>query len=244
MRADSRRFRLIISPGRRNGRDEATFLTVKARSGPTPRVQDSRCMAHVRVPDGPQDNGPPFQRSRRPPGIVDPADWRDSVSGYLPSLRAFAFSLSHNAADADDLVQETLTKAWAHRERFEPGSNLRAWLFTILRNSWYTGAAKRRREVPDEEGRYAAGLTAEASQEWTAELTSLQAALNALPPEHREAIVMVGAAGLSYQEAADISGCAVGTIKSRVNRARHRLAVLLDMEPPVEADQNVIHDGS
>ena len=201
-------------------------------------------MPHVRVPDGPQDKGPRHTASHRPVGIVDSVDWRDAMAGFLPSLRAFAFSLSRNSADADDLVQETLTKAWAHRERFEPGSNLRAWLFTILRNSWYTGAAKRRREVADEEGRYAAGLTAEASQEWTAELTSLQAALNALPPEHREAIVMVGAAGLSYQEAADISGCAVGTIKSRVNRARHRLAVLLDMEVPLEAVENVIDEGS
>ena len=196
-------------------------------------------MPHVRVPEGPQTTGP-----RRPTGIIDPADWRETIMGFIPSLRAFAFSLSRNSADADDLVQETLAKAWAHRARFEPGSNLRAWLFTILRNSWYTGAAKRRREVPDEEGRYAAGLTAEASQEWTAELTALQAALNALPPEHREAIVMVGAAGLSYQEAADIAGCAVGTIKSRVNRARHRLALLLDMEPSVEAVQNVIDDKS
>jgi RNA polymerase sigma-70 factor (ECF subfamily) len=201
-------------------------------------------MAHVRVPDGPQDKGPGYQVSARRPGIVDPADWREAITGFLPSLRAFAYSLSRNSADADDLVQETLTKAWAHRTRFEPGSNLRAWLFTILRNSWYTDAAKRRREVPDEEGRYAAGLTAEASQEWTAELTSLQAALNALPPEHREAIVMVGAAGLSYQEAAEISGCAVGTIKSRVNRARHRLALLLDMEAPVEPVENVIDNAS
>lgn len=201
-------------------------------------------MPHLRVPDGPQDKGPRRTAPRRPAGIIDSVDWRDSMTIFLPSLRAFAFSLSRNSADADDLVQETLTKAWAHRERFEPGSNLRAWLFTILRNSWYTGAAKRRREVPDEEGRYAAGLTAEASQEWTAELTSLQAALNALPPEHREAIVMVGAAGLSYQEAADISGCAVGTIKSRVNRARHRLALLLDMEVPLEAVKNVIEDDS
>ncbi|WP_292037506.1 MULTISPECIES: sigma-70 family RNA polymerase sigma factor [unclassified Brevundimonas] len=200
-------------------------------------------MPHVRVPDGPQDKGP-VRVSAAPDGIVDPSDWRRAINGYLPSLRAFAFTLSRNSADADDLVQETLTKAWAHRGRFEPGSNLRAWLFTILRNSWYTGAAKRRREVADEEGRYAAGLTAEPSQEWTAELTSLRAALNALPPEHREAIVMVGAAGLSYQEAADISGCAVGTIKSRVNRARHRLAALLDMEVPLEAVQNVIEDGS
>lgn len=200
-------------------------------------------MPHVSVPHGPQDKGPRHSSTSRPSDIIDPDGWRAAITGYLPSLRAFAFTLSRNSADADDLVQETLTKAWAHRTRFEPGSNLRAWLFTILRNSWYTGAAKRRREVADEEGRYAAGLTAEASQEWTAELTSLQAALNALPPEHREAIVMVGAAGLSYQEAADISGCAVGTIKSRVNRARHRLALLLGMQEPPEGVQNVTEDG-
>jgi RNA polymerase sigma-70 factor (ECF subfamily) len=107
-------------------------------------------MPHVRVPDGPQDNGPRRTVSRLPPGIIDPVEWRDAMTNFLPSLRAFAFSLSRNPADADDLVQETLTKAWAHRTRFEPGSNLRAWLFTILRNSWYTGAAKRRREIPDE----------------------------------------------------------------------------------------------
>lgn len=201
-------------------------------------------MPHVRVPDGPQDKGPRRTACRRPVGITEPVAWREAMADFLPCLRAFAFSLSRNSADADDLVQETLTKAWAHRARFEEGSNLRAWLFTILRNSWYTGLAKRRREVPDEEGRYAAGLTAEASQEWTAELTSLQSALNALPPEHREAIVMVGAVGLSYQEAADISGCAVGTIKSRVNRARHRLALLLDVDAPMEPVKNVITDDS
>ncbi|WP_447909937.1 sigma-70 family RNA polymerase sigma factor [Brevundimonas bullata] len=199
-------------------------------------------MPQVCVPDGPQDNGPGHhERSQRLTGIIDPGDWRHAITEFLPSLRAFAFTLSRNSADADDLVQETLAKAWAHRSRFEAGSNLRAWLFTILRNTWYTGAAKRAREVLDEEGRYAAGLTAEPNQEWTAELTSLKAALNALPPEHREAIVMVGAAGLSYQEAADIAGCAVGTIKSRVNRARHRLALLLDPETSGDV-QNVIQD--
>ena len=168
----------------------------------------------------------------------------EEVIAQIPALRVFARSLCRDRVEADDLVQETLLRAIENIHRFRPGTNLRAWLFTILRNSWYTGAAKRRREIADEEGHYAARLIAEASQEWTAELTSLQTALGALPPEHREAIVLVGAAGLSYQEAADISGCAVGTIKSRVNRARHRLALLLDMEPPVEADQNVIRDDS
>lgn len=168
------------------------------------------------------------------PGIQDPEVWRKQVIALIPSLRAFAWSLSRDPTNADDLVQETLTKAWAHRDKFSPGTNLRAWLFTILRNSWYTALAKTRREVPDEDGRLAAALTSPPSQEWSVELNNLQAALNALPPEHREALVMVGAAGLSYEEAAEIAGCALGTIKSRVNRARNRLARMLEMEPPAD----------
>jgi len=162
-------------------------------------------------------------------GIVSPSAWRRAIVEKLPSLRAFAWSLSRNPADADDLVQETLTKAWTYRDRFQPGTNLRAWLFTILRNAWYTTAAKRRREVADEDGKYAARLSVEGSQEWTIELSALRTALDDLPAEHREAIVMVGAAGLSYEEAAEIAGCALGTIKSRVNRARNRLAIAMDM---------------
>ena len=165
-----------------------------------------------------------------PEGIVSAAAWRGAIVEKLPSLRAFAWSLSRNPADADDLVQETLTKAWAYRDRFQPGTNLRAWLFTILRNAWYTTAAKRRREVADEDGKYAARLSVEGSQEWTVELSALRTALDELPAEHREAIVMVGAAGLSYEEAAEIAGCALGTIKSRVNRARNRLAIAMNID--------------
>lgn len=164
-----------------------------------------------------------------PDGIVDGVRWRKAVASQVSSLRAFAWSLCRNGADADDLVQETLTKAWTHRARFQPGTNLRAWLFTILRNSWYSTVARRRREVADEEGRHAATLVSEGAQEWTVELDQLRMALDGLPPSHREAIVLVGAAGLSYEEAAEIAGCALGTIKSRVNRARNRLAEVLDM---------------
>ena len=163
-------------------------------------------------------------------GIVEPAVWREQVIALIPSLRAFAWSLCRNPADADDLVQETLTKAWTHRDKFQPGTNLRAWLFTILRNSWYTAVSKHRRETPDEDGKMAATLISAPSQDWSVELHQLQAALNRLPPEHREALVMVGAAGLSYEEAAVISGCALGTIKSRVNRARNRLAQIMGMD--------------
>lgn len=184
----------------------------------------------IAASDARQDKADEIRPWRK--GIVEPSDWREAVIARIPSLRAFAWSLARNPSDADDLVQETLTKAWTYRDKYEAGTNLRAWLFTILRNTWYSTTAKRGREVADEEGRHAASLTAEGSQEWAVELTALREALNELPPEHREAIVLVGAAGLSYEEAAEIAGCALGTIKSRVNRARNRLAERLAMQRP------------
>ena len=162
-------------------------------------------------------------------GVVANA-WRTDVVAQIPSLRAFAWSLSRNSSDADDLVQETLIKAWTHRDRFEPGTNLRAWLFTILRNTYYTAVVKRRREVADEDGRHAASLSEAPTQDWSMAVHNLRGALAKLPDEHREALVLVGAAGLSYEEAAVICGCALGTIKSRVNRARSRLLKLMDVE--------------
>ena len=157
-------------------------------------------------------------------------DWRDSVVQLIPALRAFAWSLSHNASDADDLVQDTLIKAWTNRDKFEPGTNLRAWLFTILRNTYYTAAVRRRREVRDETGKYAATLSTGPTQDWSLAIRALQAALAQLPDEHREALILVGAAGLTYEEAAEVCGCALGTIKSRVNRARARLLKLMEAE--------------
>jgi RNA polymerase sigma-70 factor (ECF subfamily) len=156
--------------------------------------------------------------------------WRDEVVGLIPALRAFAWSLSHNGSDADDLVQETLIKAWTNRDKFEDGTNLRAWLFTILRNTYYTSVIRRRREVRDEQGEYAGALRTPATQDWSVAMGALQAALAQLPDEHREALILVGAAGLSYEEAAEICGCALGTIKSRVNRARARLLKIMDAD--------------
>jgi RNA polymerase sigma-70 factor, ECF subfamily len=158
------------------------------------------------------------------------AEWRDQVVALIPALRAFAWSISRNGFDADDLVQDTLIKAWSHRDKFETGTNLRAWLFTILRNTHYTAAVRRRREVRDEDDQHARSLTSAPTQEWGLMLKALQAALNQLPDEHREALILVGAAGLSYEEAAQICGCALGTIKSRVNRARTRLMKAMDFE--------------
>jgi RNA polymerase sigma-70 factor, ECF subfamily len=159
-----------------------------------------------------------------------PSSWRDEVVGLIPALRAFAWSLSHNGSDADDLVQDTLIKAWTNRDKFEPGTNLRAWLFTILRNTYYTNVLRRRREVRDETGEYAGTLRTPATQDWSVAVRALQAALQKLPAEHREALILVGAAGLSYEEAAEICGCALGTIKSRVNRARARLLKIMEAE--------------
>jgi RNA polymerase sigma-70 factor (ECF subfamily) len=156
--------------------------------------------------------------------------WRDDVVGLIPALRAFAWSLSHNGSDADDLVQDTLIKAWTNRDKFEPGTNLRAWLFTILRNTYYTAVLRRRREVRDEAGEYAGALKTPPTQDWSVAIHALRDALQKLPDEHREALILVGAAGLSYEEAAEICGCALGTIKSRVNRARARLLKIMELE--------------
>jgi RNA polymerase sigma-70 factor, ECF subfamily len=168
------------------------------------------------------------------------AAWRDDVVALIPSLRAFAWSLSHDGAEADDLVQETLIKAWTHRDKFQLGTNLRAWLFTILRNTYYTAAVRRRREVRDEDGKHAALLATSPSQDWSLAMRAMQAALKKLPDEHREALVLVGAAGLTYEEAADICGCALGTIKSRVNRARARLLKLMEADEAADTFASVL----
>src|SRR5260370_28466938 len=119
-------------------------------------------------------------------------NWRDAVVELIPALRAFAWSLSHNGSDADDLVQDTLIKAWTNREKFEPGTNLRAWLFTILRNTYYTHVLRRRREARDETGEYAGTLKSPATQDWTIAMRSLQLPLQQLPYEHPEALILAG----------------------------------------------------
>ena len=152
---------------------------------------------------------------------------RDQMLAAVPSLRAFALSLARNFDDADDLVQETVVKAWAAFDRFEPGTNLNAWLFTILRNQFHTNYRKRRREVEDSDGKFAAQLKAPPEQDGVVALHELHAALQRLPADQREALVLIGVERVSYEEAAAICGVAVGTIKSRVNRARFKLAELI-----------------
>src|SRR5215469_2008413 len=160
---------------------------------------------------------------------LDPAI-RDQVLATVPSLRAFAISLCGNIDRADDLVQETLLRALTHIDSFEPGTNMSAWLFTILRNLFRSEYRKRRREVEDGDGRFSANLKSQPGQPSHIEFQEMRAALAKLPPDQREALILVAASGFSYEEAAQICGSAVGTIKSRVNRARARLAELLAIE--------------
>ena len=153
--------------------------------------------------------------------------FKAELLGLLPNLRSFAISLSGKADQADDLVQDTLVKAWSHLHRFQEGSNLRAWLFTILRNTYFSNYRKRRHETEDPDGVHVAELAVLPSQQSHVDLEDMSRALDTLPTDQKEALILVGAAGFSYEEAASICDCAVGTIKSRVNRARGRLTQLL-----------------
>jgi RNA polymerase sigma-70 factor, ECF subfamily len=162
------------------------------------------------------------------------SELRQQLLDLIPSLRAFAMSLSGDAERGDDLVQETLVKAWSNFKSFQEGTNLRAWLFTILRNEFYSQMRKRGREVEDVDGLYAARLSTHAPQLGQIELGELREVLTRIPTDQREALLLVGASGFSYEEAAAICGCAVGTIKSRVNRARARVAQMMHVESELE----------
>jgi RNA polymerase sigma-70 factor (ECF subfamily) len=183
----------------------------------------------------------------------DTAGEQEAVRGEMltaiPRLRAFGISLCGDVDQADDLVQETLHRALASIGSFQPGTNMLAWLTTILRNLFYTNYRKRRREVEDEDGRYAASLKSQPEQEGRLEFDELRAALSQLAPDQREALILVSASGFSYEEAAKICNCAPGTIKSRVNRARSRLAKLMAVESaddfgPDHVTRAVLSDNS
>lgn len=169
-------------------------------------------------------------------GPATRGDPRDQLAGHLPRLRAFAISLCRNVAQADDLVQETILKAWSNIDRFDPATNLEAWLFTILRNTFYSMLRKTRREVADSDGVHAAGLTEKPAHDGRLALADFQRAFDLLSPEHREVLILVGASGYSCEEAAAMMGVAPGTVKSRASRARRRLAELMNLaegETPV-----------
>ena len=155
--------------------------------------------------------------------------FKNDLLAAIPSLRAFAVSLAQNADKADDLVQETLVKAWDKHESFQLGTNLKAWLFTILRNEFYSQMRKRGREVQDSDGIMTGRLAVHPSQHGVLDLEDFRVALETLPDDQREAIILIGASGFSYEEAAEICNCAVGTIKSRVSRARSLLQDILNI---------------
>ncbi len=166
---------------------------------------------------------------------------KDELVEHLSALRAFALSLTRNGAAADDLVQDTIVKAWTHIDGFTQGTNLRAWLFTILRNTFYSDRRKAKREVPDTDGLFAARLSQKPDHDGRLALADFRAAFEQLGDEQREALILVGASGFSYEEAAGMCNCAVGTIKSRANRGRKRLAELLSL---VEGEELEMTDAA
>ncbi len=166
--------------------------------------------------------------AERPEPVPLPDDeFKDQLAQVIPHLRAFGRSLSGSRDLADDLVQETLLKAWAARKRFQAGTNMRAWTFIILRNLFLSQMRRARFKGEWDDVTAAKILAAPASQDRHVELGDMQRALMHLPQPQREALILVGAGGFAYEEAAEICGCAVGTIKSRVARGRVALEALL-----------------
>lgn len=157
-------------------------------------------------------------------------DPKEELVEHLPAMRAFAMSLTRNSAAADDLVQDAVVKAWSNFDRFKPGTNLRAWLFTILRNTYYSLYRKRKREVEDPDGIMAGKLSEKPAHDGHLAMADFRAAFAQLTDEQREVLILVGAEGFSYEDAAEMCGCAIGTIKSRTNRARTRLAELMHLD--------------
>jgi len=181
---------------------------------------------------------------------ADEAAFKRELVGLIPHLRAFARTLCGDAAAADDLAQDAMMKAWDARTSFQPGTNMKAWTFMILRNQFYS--EKRRSWRQTQLDQEAAERTLLATDDPTAPiaLDELRQALGSLPDEQREALILVGAGGFAYEEAAEICQCAVGTVKSRVSRARRALHGLLesggylrDGSPAAEAMSSILADA-
>lgn len=158
----------------------------------------------------------------------DRAAFKRGLGDVVPHLRAFARGLCGRPDMADDLVQETLLKAWAAQDRFEPGTSMRAWTFVILRNVYLTEMRRNRFRGDYDETVAERILVESPAQEEPLHLEDMRRALMSLPEERREALLLVGAGGFSYEEAAEICKCPVGTIKSRVGRARAALSAMLE----------------
>ncbi len=162
------------------------------------------------------------------PVVVDDGEFKSQMVALIPSLRAFARSLCGNPDMADDLAQEAMARAWKARGSFTMGTNFRAWMFMILRNIFYTTIRKNSRMTSWDPEIAERVLVEPATQHVGIELNDVQKALDKLPPVQREMLMLVAAEGVSYEEAAMIAGCAIGTVKSRVARARAALVLLLE----------------
>jgi RNA polymerase sigma-70 factor (ECF subfamily) len=157
-------------------------------------------------------------------------DPKDELVTHLPALRAFALSLTRNRATADDMMQDAVLKAWTNMDKFQPGTNMRAWLFTILRNNFYSSRRKLNREVADIDNAFSDTLSVKPDHDGRLQMMDFKAAFDQLADEHREALILVGASGFSYDDAAQMCGVATGTMKSRVNRARAKLTEMLELD--------------
>jgi RNA polymerase sigma-70 factor (ECF subfamily) len=174
---------------------------------------------------------------------------RDLV-GLIPHLRAFARTLCGDAAAADDLAQDATLKAWDARSSFQMGTNMKAWTFMILRNQFYSEKRRSWRQSQLDQEAAERTLVAPDDPEAPVALDEMRLAMGMLPNEQREALILVGAGGFAYEEAADICGCAVGTVKSRVSRARRALQNILeqgaysrDGAPAGEAMRSILKDA-
>ena len=159
--------------------------------------------------------------------MLDSQEFSTLLVDQMPSLQRRAVSLSRDKHRSEDLVQITILKAWEHRDRFQANTCLRAWLFTILRNAFISGIRAQRYEVADTDNQYSSQVAVAASQDDSIALKQLLALINDLPTTQRSALLLMGAQGYSQQEAADICNCSLGTIKSRVSRARTTLAQMM-----------------
>lgn len=171
---------------------------------------------------------PQAETAQPPQAPLSDTDFKRELAAVIPHLRAFGRSLSGSRDLADDLVQETLLKAWAARTRFQAGTNMRAWTFIILRNHYLSQMRRNRFRGEWDDLVADRLLAAPAGQDKQVELADLQRGLMELPASQREALILVGAGGFAYEEAADICGVAVGTIKSRVARGRAALEQIMD----------------
>jgi RNA polymerase sigma-70 factor (ECF subfamily) len=156
------------------------------------------------------------------------AQFSAQMTALIPSLRAFARGLCRDATLADDLVQEAMVRAWSSRATFTPGSNFRAWMFTILRHYFYNVAARNARLVAVDPEMPERVLVQEPTQEHGIAVRDVERAMALLPPQQREVLLLVAGAGMSYEEAAEIAGCNMGTLKSRLNRARLAIRAIID----------------